>query len=315
MEKAVDLGNRLLKAYEGASTGIPFGEVNLQTGQHKPIPWAGSSAILAEFGTVQIENRYMSKMSGKPEFAQKTENVFQVLHKISPANGLFPYFVNNNPGGSSIPKFNNDKLTFGAMADSFYEYMLKIWIQGGKTEPMYREMYDKAMDGMHAELLQVSTPSNLTYIADKSTGTGSMDYKMDHLVCFMGGLLALGAYTDPTGLDSARAQRDLKTAKALTYTCYQMYARMETGISPEWIRFREGNDFGPGPSGSHYLLRPETVESLFILNQLTGDPVYREWGWEIFQSIEKYCRTPHGMCYPWSLFETRLSHIIVIESH
>jgi hypothetical protein len=36
---------------------------------------------------------------------------------------------------------------------------------------------------------------------------------MDHLVCFMGGLLALGAYTDPQGLLSERAQRDLKTAK------------------------------------------------------------------------------------------------------
>ena len=29
----------------------------------------------------------------------------------------------------------------------------------------------------------------------------------------MGGLLALGAYTDPLGLDSERAQRDLKTGK------------------------------------------------------------------------------------------------------
>jgi len=34
--------------------------------------------------------------------------------------------------------------------------------------------------------------------------------------------LALGAYTDPRGLESERAQRDLATAKALTYTCYQV---------------------------------------------------------------------------------------------
>ena len=44
----------------------------------------------------------------------------------------------------------------------------------------------------------------------------------------------------------------------------------------------------------HYLLRPEVVESLYILNKLTGDPVYREWGWEIFQSVEKYCKTEYG---------------------
>ena len=29
---------------------------------------------------------------------------------------------------------------------------------------------------------------------------------MDHLVCFLAGSLALGAFTDPGGIDSARAQ-------------------------------------------------------------------------------------------------------------
>lgn len=82
--------------------------------------------------------------------------------------------------------------------------------------------------------------------------------------------------------------------QALTYTCYQMYARMETGISAEYVQFVKGTDFRIGAGAPHYLLRPETVESFFILNQLTGDPVYREWGWEVFQSIEKYCRTGVG---------------------
>lgn len=83
-------------------------------------------------------------------------------------------------------------------------------------------------------------------------------------------------------------------AKALTYTCYQMYARMETGIAAEFVQFRDGEDFRIGSGAPHYLLRPETVESFFILNQLTGDPIFREWGWEVFQSIEKYCRTKYG---------------------
>ena len=104
----------------------------------------------------------------------------------------------------------------------------------------------------------------------------------------------MGAYTDPQGLESDRAQRDLKTGKALTYTCYQMYARMETGIAPEYVQFHGGNDFQIGSSGNHYLLRPETVESFFILNQLTGDPVYREWGWEVFCAIERYCKAKYA---------------------
>lgn len=73
-----------------------------------------------------------------------------------------------------------------------------------------------------------------------------------------------------------------------------MYARMPTGISPEFIQFHEMQDFESGRNAPHYLLRPEAVESFFVLYHLTGDPVYREWGWEVFQAIERYCKTAAG---------------------
>ena len=300
LTKAFDLGKRLIKSFDNSDTGIPCGEVSLVHGSSKKRGWTGNNAILSEFGTLQIENRYLSKMTQQPEFARKTEHVFEILYEISPPNGLFPNVFKYNFHGKSMdiprlrngaprPTFQNEKITFGAMGDSVYEYMLKVWLQGGKREPMYRDMYDKAIQGMHDSLLQTSTPSGLTYIADRYGG--NLDHKMDHLVCFMGGLLALGAYTDPLGLQSARAQRDLKTGRALTYTCYQMYARMNTGMSPEFVQFEKGRDFVIGRGSPHYLLRPEAFESFFILNHLTGDPVYREWGWECFLSIEKYCKT------------------------
>ncbi|KAI9317626.1 glycoside hydrolase [Dichotomocladium elegans] len=55
----------------------------------------------------------------------------------------------------------------------------------------------------------------------------------------------------------------------------------------------------PHPEGliardRRYQLRPETIESLFILYRITGDPKYQEYGWEIFQAIEKYCKTYSG---------------------
>lgn len=62
-----------------------------------------------------------------------------------------------------------------------------------------------------------------------------------------------------------------------------------------------------------YLLRPEvcfvfsillsllttlaflkTIESMYILWRVTGDPKWRERGWKIFQSIERETRTPTG---------------------
>jgi len=288
LDKAKDLGKRLFQAF-GTESEIPTGKVNLASGHREDMDWARGSTLVAEAGTLQIEFRALARLSGVMDYKRKSERVFEILDNMNTWEGLYPWLINH---GGGTPSFGNDKLTFGAMSDSFYEYMLKIWIQGGQKETRFREMYDKSIQGMHDHLLSVSSPSGLVFIADRNNGR--MDTKMDHLVCFMGGLLALGAYTDPQGLHSDRAQRDLKTAKALTYTCYQMYARMPTGISPEYVQFYNGEDFDIGHGGPHYLLRPETVESFFVLYHLTGDPIYREWGWEVFQAIERYCKTEAG---------------------
>ena len=44
---------------------------------------------------------------------------------------------------------------------------------------MYREMWDKAMNGVHENLVQKSNPSGLTFLADRNGGR--LDRKMDHL--------------------------------------------------------------------------------------------------------------------------------------
>jgi mannosyl-oligosaccharide alpha-1,2-mannosidase len=125
----------------------------------------------------------LARLTGNADFKIKTEKMFKILNDMNPPHGLYPNFIRNE---GSRPEFGNQKLTFGAMCDSVYEYMLKIWLQGGKTEPMYREMYDRSIQGMHDELLQLSSPTGLVYIADKNNG--NLDTKMDHLVCFMGKL-------------------------------------------------------------------------------------------------------------------------------
>lgn len=184
LDKALDLGTRLAHAFDGSNTGLPAGQVNLERGSQSSVSWAGGNVILSEFGSLQLEFRMLdqcAKTAETAEMRRKTERVFEVMNQISPANGLFPYYLSKSEA-NGIPKMRNDHLTFGAMADSFYEYMLKVWIQGGKVEPLYRNMYDKAIQGMHDDLLQKSEPSGLTYIADK-IGTTRMDHKMDHLVC------------------------------------------------------------------------------------------------------------------------------------
>jgi len=211
--------------------------------------------------------------------------------KLQTDSGLFPTFIHNTKQTLS---FGNSAISIGAMGDSFYEYLLKIWLQGGKKESKYREMYDKAIDGIMDKLIFMSRPNYLTYVAEMNMGT--VIHKMDHLSCFLGGNMALGAYTHPDGLSSMKAQRQLKTGKQLAYTCYQMYARSKSGLAPEYVSFNDGqgNDFAKGRDAPYHLLRPEAAESFFILYHLTKDPVYREWGWELFQAIEEHARTDSG---------------------
>lgn len=41
-------------------------------------------------------------------------------------------------------------------------------------------------------------------------------------------------------------------------------------------------------------LRPEAVESLFVLYQVTGNSQYMDWAWDIFQAFEKVTFIPTG---------------------
>lgn len=66
---------------------------------------------------------------------------------------------------------------------------------------------------------------------------------------------------------------------------------MESGISAEYVEFPPRQDITVPGHVAFYILRPETAESLFYLNQLTGDPIYREWAWEIWEAIDKHCKT------------------------
>ena len=65
-------------------------------------------------------------------------------------------------------------------------------VQGGKTEPALLDMYVRAMDGMESKLLKRAGPSRRLMLSDLTSG-GVNKLKMDHLACFVPGMLALGA--------------------------------------------------------------------------------------------------------------------------
>ncbi|CAM9245529.1 unnamed protein product, partial [Hapterophycus canaliculatus] len=302
LERAKELAERMMPAF-ATSTGIPFKMVDLSTGQ----TGGGSTSVLSELGTLQLEFRYLSRELGDDRYANKAMRAFDFLAGRTVPHGLYPIRINPNTGKFTSSKASiKNTVSFGALGDSFYEYLLKVWMQGGRREDSYRRMYDTAMDGVDELLVQKAR--GLTYLSEWNGTT--QQHRMDHLACFMAGNLALGSMTSK---DASRAARDLKTGKAsydnppfsylsrslwliaLAYTCYQMYLRTATGLSPETVEFNGRGDMRARDKARFYILRPETLESFFVLHQLTGDPVYREWGWDIFRAIERHCRI--GVAY------------------
>jgi len=111
----------------------------------------------------------------------------------------------------------------------------------------------------------------------------------------------------------------MRLARELTQTCWGMYKVMATGLAPEIAHFqiddpplpesaphtapKTFDDAGDGewrsdyvlkPMDNHNLQRPETVESLFYMWRITGDVMYREWGWEMFKSFMEYSAVEEG---------------------
>jgi mannosyl-oligosaccharide alpha-1,2-mannosidase len=207
--------------------------------------------------------------------------------------------------------------------------LAKQYLQTFGQEQIYSEMWEEALAGIQKHLVTTTRHSNLQFIAELPKGIGGkLSPKMDHLVCFLPGSIAIAATEGRTEAEARRlptwnAQKEeqMKIARELTKTCWAMYAVTETGLSPEiaWFEVDDAalqpnpgsrsrkksiddleswkKDFKIKPFDAHNLQRPETVESLFLLFRVTEDPIYREWGWEIFKSFKKHMLVPSGEGY------------------
>ncbi|XP_015925664.1 endoplasmic reticulum mannosyl-oligosaccharide 1,2-alpha-mannosidase isoform X2 [Parasteatoda tepidariorum] len=284
LEKAVDIADRLMPAFK-SSSGVPYSDVNLKTGHSHPPVW-GQDSTVSEISTIQLEFRDISHLTGDPKYETAAFKVSEHLHKLPKKDGLVPMFINAESGHFRT----TSTITVGARADSYYEYLLKQWIQTGQKISWLKEDYIEAIDGIAKHLVKQSYPSKLTFVGELLSGR-SYSPKMDHLVCYLPGTLALGYHY---GMPSSH----LRLAFELMDTCYNMYAQTATQLSPEIAYFNlqphGTSDIIIKSNDAHNLLRPETVESLWYLYYMTHNETYRDWGWQIFQAFEKYAKVEGG---------------------
>jgi mannosyl-oligosaccharide alpha-1,2-mannosidase len=321
LEKAKDLADRLMAAFDSPS-GVPYASVNLA--QYKGIVShadLGASST-AETTTLQLEFKYLAKLTGEKEFWDKAERVMKLVDDNGAKDGLVPIYIYATTG-----KFQGENIRLGSRGDSYYEYLIKQYLQTNKKEPVYLEMWREALQGVRKHLITYTEPSRFTIIGERPSGlNGALSPKMDHLVCFMPGTIALAATGGLTEQEARKLptwtkqdEADMQLARELMHTCWGMYKYMATGLAAEITYFKIANpplpesaphnppaEFDPSPDAewrkdfevkpfdSHNLQRPETVESLFYMWRITGETKYRDWGWEMFKSFMNYTAVPDG---------------------
>lgn len=277
LNRAKELGSWLLPGLRGPNN-VPFSDFDVAA-QHGS--FLGGDASTAEATTLGLEFRTLSQLTGDPIYAQTVDKIGAMVHRLHKKDGL----VMNHISQSGY--LESGLYSLGSRGDSYYEYLLKQWLQSGKKDTTSLQDYLAAMKGVQKHLIKhTNGPLHLTYVAELVSDR--VNPKMDHLVCFLPGVLALGSHN---GLD----QEHLVLAKKLMRTCYQMYNASGHNLGPEIAYFEtNGQELLIKPADSHDILRPETVESLFYLHRLTGDKMYQDWGWEIAQAIEKYAKVDSG---------------------
>jgi mannosyl-oligosaccharide alpha-1,2-mannosidase len=231
-----------------------------------------SHLLLAEFGTLALEFSALSYHTHDQRYDQKANELIERLDTYwMDRFPLFPGFF--APEGSHIEKYS-----FAGGADSFYEYLLKEYIHSNRSKPRLKFLYERSVHGLIDYLVQQDT-TGLLYISELINGETAP--KMDHLACFLPGLLIYGAIHLP----SQQSSTVLETAKSLSETCRGMYLSTVTHLAPETSWFSHGISRDQ-LSEHHYALRPEAFESWFYMYRYTHDPRYRVWGWEAFQVSE-----------------------------
>lgn len=323
LQKAVDVGDRLIHCFDSPSKKVPFSDVNLRTKEPRSPSWSQESS-LSEVSSMQLEFRDLSRVTKETRFEDKSFATSIHLHKLvhDRNDPLLPMYVNPNTGA-----LTSSTVTLGARGDSYYEYLFKQFLQTtpqSSENQWLREDYLDAVDAIQSRLVkETNGPKKFKYPGELLRG-GDLNPKMDHLVCFLPGLLALGHYhherstnrqdnyrgheivipaedknshDDKPDASSLRFSGHLVFAEELARTCFNMYNMTATGLSPEIVYFgtsESEDEMYIKPADAHNLLRPEYIESLFYLFHLTGKEMYRDQGRKILSSFNKYTRVPSG---------------------
>ncbi|KUI69391.1 putative mannosyl-oligosaccharide alpha-1,2-mannosidase 1B [Cytospora mali] len=301
LEQARNLGNNLSFAFD-TPTGIPDNTLYLN-----PPRIANSSTNgLATIGTLVMEWTRLSDLTGDETYsnlAKKGESY--LINPLNPEVGEpYPGLLGNDVSISN-GSFVDSMGGWTGGTDSYYEYLIKMYLYDPTRFAAYKDSWVNAVDSSIKYLASHPTSRpDLTFLSYYYNGTKEgLIYFSEHLACFDGGNFILGGLTldEPSYIDFGLE---------LVEGCRDTYEQTVTHIGPEAFRWL-GKNSAPNatvPAGDEafykragfwidsapYILRPEVIESYYYAYRATGDPKYQEWAWEAYLAINETCRVGSG---------------------
>ncbi|TQV96669.1 hypothetical protein V2A60_002946 [Cordyceps javanica] len=316
-KKATDAGDMILKAFD-TPNHMPIGRWNIKEAAENKNETAPSATSLAEIGTMVLELTRLSLITGDARYYDVTQHISDLLdasQMTTKLPGLWSISVD-----PSAARFDaGSTYSMGGGADSAYEYFPKMMALLDDLDPMYKRLYQRSMAATQkhliyrpmvpddADILMTGNANSEDNTSEQSTLTASTE----HLTCFAGGMYALGGRL--TSNDS-----DVDIGRRLTDGCVWAYNATRSGVMAERIiavpcddkmhcawnetAWREavGNDVKDDdlpPKGiaqfksKEYILRPEAIESVFIMYRITGDKTWQEKAWAMWQSVDRLTKT------------------------
>lgn len=318
--KAVEVGDLL---YAGFNTvnNMPVDFIAFDRAKEGEGLDVEGSVVVASPGTITLEFSRLSQITGDNKYYSAVSKVMDLFHENqnkTKVPGLWPMYVSM----STPDLVSGYQFTIGGNADSMYEYLPKAHAMLGseaassvKYEIMSRHFMDTAMKNlffrpMVPDNADILISGNLDALASEDEPEKykyRLDPESEHLSCFIGGLYALGGRLFEN-------KEYLDTGAKLAQGCMYAYKSFPSGIMPErynmvlcadrkkckWDEERWGIESKKRPEfkehlpkgfttakDPRYILRPEAIESVFVLWRITGEEQYREAAWNMFEAVAK----------------------------
>lgn len=234
-----------------------------------------------------LEWTHLSDLTNDEEYGQLAQKGESYLLNPQPASSEpFPGLVGTNVN-ITTGQFEDANGGWSGGDDSFYEYLIKMYVYDSSRFGSYKDRWILAADSSIQYLAShPSSRPDLTFLAEFA-GTQPIN-SSQHLTCFDGGNFLLGGAV-------LGQQNYIDFGLQLVDGCHDTYNQTATRIGPEsfsWNTTRlpaNQSDFydraGYFITSSDYILRPEVIESYYYAYRITGDSKYQDWAWDAFVAI------------------------------